>query len=78
MGEIEGYNQQPNLSTEGKERVQEDFVFLDFLPTQIDEEPMFCDLNARDGVPIDSKHSPFRLSAPKDARPSFNIFRTRP
>ena len=24
MGEIEGYNQQPNLSTEGKERVQED------------------------------------------------------
>jgi hypothetical protein len=22
--EIEGYNQQPNLSTEGKERVQED------------------------------------------------------
>ena len=24
VGEIEGYNQQPNLSTEGKERVQED------------------------------------------------------
>jgi hypothetical protein len=24
VGEIEGYNQQPNLSTESKERVQED------------------------------------------------------